>query len=157
MKKILLFVLAGMLLLSACGSHMGDSIEVRGAWARNGMAGGNSAAYMLLVNGTGQADQLVGASSDAASVVELHLSQMTADGVMQMTKQDAVTLNANAMLELKPGSYHIMLIGLNQDLNVGDGITITLHFRNHEDLPLIIPIKDAADMGGSGMDGHPMP
>ena len=46
-----------------------------------------------------------------------------------------------------------MLIGLKQDLNVGDEITITLHFQNSEDVTLTVPVKDAAEMGGSGMEG----
>ncbi len=154
MKKILIFVLAGMLLLGACGAPKTDAIEAVDYWARSGIKDGNSAAYMRLVNGTGQADELIGASSDAAMAVEVHLSQMGADGVMQMMKQEAVTLDSNAALELKPGSYHVMLIGLKQDLNVGDSITLILHFRNYEDITLTVPVQDAADMGGSGMDGH---
>ena len=63
-----------------------------------------------------------------------------------------------AELELKPGSYHIMLIGLKQDLNVGDHVTLTLHFKYHADITLTVPVQDTADMGGSGLDGHePMP
>lgn len=157
MKRIVLFVLAGMLLLSACGMQMNDAVEAKDAWARTGMMGGNSAAYMMLVNGTGRSVELIGASSDVASAVEVHLSQMTADGVMQMIKQDAVEIPSRRMLELKPGSYHIMLIGLKQDLNVGDSITITLYFNGYEDVSLTVPVNDAANMGGSGMDGHDMP
>lgn len=157
MKRIVLFGLAGMLLLSACGAQMSDAVEAKNAWARTGMMGGNSAAYMMLVNGTGQDVELIGASSDAADAVEVHLSQMGADNVMQMIKQDAVEIPSRKMLELKPGSYHIMLIGLKQDLNVGDSITITLHFNGYADVTLTVPVQDAADMGGSGMDGHNMP
>ncbi|WKZ35826.1 MAG: copper chaperone PCu(A)C [Anaerolineales bacterium] len=157
MKKIVMFVLTGMLLLNACAAPGSVSIEVSGTWARSGSKDGNSAAYMLLFNQTGQTDQLIGASSDAASAVEIHLSQMSTDGVMQMTRQEAITLPSNAMLELKPGSYHVMLIDLKQDLAAGESIEITLHFRNHADVILTVPIRDAADMGGSGMDGQNMP
>lgn len=154
MKRRLMFVLAGTLLLSACSAPKSNSIEVSNYWARSGMKDGNGAAYMLLTNDTGQADQLIGASSDAATAVEIHLSQMGPDGVMQMMRQEAVGIPAGKMLELKPGSYHIMLIGLKQDLNMGDHITLTLHFKNHADITLTVPVQDTADMGGSGMDGH---
>lgn len=154
MKKIIVFVLAGMLLLSACGAPKSDAIEASGYWARSGLKDGNSAAYMLLVNGTGQNDELIGASSDVAAAVEIHLSQMGADGTMQMIPQESIALPADGELELKPGSYHVMIIGLKEDLNVGDEITLTLHFQNHEDITLTIPVMDAADMGGSGMDGQ---
>lgn len=154
MKRIFVIVLAGMLLLSACGAPKSGAIEASDFWARSGLKDGNSAAYMMLVNGTGQDDELIGASSDVAMAVEIHLSQMSADGVMQMMKQESVAIVSGGELELKPGSYHVMLIGLMKDLNVGDEITLTLHFQNHEDITLTIPVKDAADMGGSGMDGQ---
>ncbi|MBI3150889.1 MAG: copper chaperone PCu(A)C [Chloroflexi bacterium] len=154
MKRIFVIVLAGMLWLSACGAPKSGAIEASDFWARSGLKDGNSAAYMMLVNGTGQDDELIGASSDVAMAVEIHLSQMSADGVMQMMKQESVAIVSGGELELKPGSYHVMLIGLMKDLNVGDEITLTLHFQNHEDITLTIPVKDAADMGGSGMDGQ---
>ncbi len=79
------------------------------------------------------------------------------DGMMKMEKQDAVPIPAGGELELKPGSYHIMLIGLKRDLKVGESVTLTLHFNGYEDVTITIPVKDAAEMGGAGMDGHHMP
>jgi copper(I)-binding protein len=35
-----------------------------------------------------------------------------------------------------------MLVGLRQDLNVGDEIEITLHFKNAEDIKLKVPVRD---------------
>ena len=163
MKKIYAFVLAGALLLSACGGGMaggdaehmdGEGVEAHDYWARAAMAGGNSAAYMLLHNHGTEADALIGASSDVADAVEIHLSQMNANGTMEMIPQESIALPAEGDLELKPGSYHIMIIGLKQDLNVGDEITLTLHFKNHKDITLTIPVMEAQNMGGSGMDGH---
>lgn len=155
MKNVLIFGLAGMLLLAACASTPGgEGMEVKDYWARAGMMDGNSAAYMVIVNYTDTDDGLVGVSSDAVDAVEIHLSQMGADGIMQMTKQEKIDLPAGTELELKPGSYHVMLIGLKEELKAGDEITLTLHFQTHEDITLTVPVKDAADMGGSGMDGH---
>jgi copper(I)-binding protein len=156
MKRIVIFVLAGMFLMTACGPK-GEGVQAEGYWMRPGLKDGNSAAYMMLINFTDADAVLIGASSDVAMAVEIHLSSMGADGVMQMAKQDSVTLPAGEALELKPGSYHIMFIGLTKALSVGDEVTLTLHFDGYEDLTLSIPVKDAADMGGSGMDGHMMP
>ena len=66
------------------------------------MMGGNSAAYMMLHNHGDEADAVVSASSDIADAVELHLSQMSADGVMQMIQQEKLDLPAGGELELKP-------------------------------------------------------
>jgi periplasmic copper chaperone A len=158
MKKILLSLVMGVLVLSACApndAHMstaGTDIEAESFWARSAMKGNNSAAYLTLKNGTSQADELVGAASDAAETVEIHLSQMNSDGTMEMLPQASVPLPAGGALELKPGSYHIMLIGLKRDLSKGDEISLTLKFKNHPDLTLKVPVADAESMGDSGMD-----
>ncbi len=83
MKRVLAMLLA-TLLLSACGADLPNEVTAKDYWARSGMKDGNSAAYMLLQNGTDQDDELIGASSDAAEAVEIHLSQMKADGTMEM-------------------------------------------------------------------------
>lgn len=124
---------------------------------RSGLKDGNSAAYMMLTNFTDQDVALIGASSDAAAAVEIHLSSMGADGIMKMEQQRSVAIPTGESLELKPGSYHVMFIGLTGDLTVGDEVTLTLHFEGYDDLTLNLPVQDAADMGGSGMDGHNMP
>lgn len=153
MKKFFALFFAGMILLTACGSK-GTGIEASDYWARSALKDGNSAAYLLLNNHTDTDDELVGISSDAAAVMEIHLSQMDANGVMQMIPQESIPLPAGGELELKPGSYHIMMIGLKQDLKAGDNITVTLHFKNHADITLTVPVQEAENMGGSGMDGH---
>lgn len=165
MKKIFAFVLAGALFLSACGGGMtqdehghedGEGVEAHDYWARAAMSGGNSAAYMLLHNHGAEADALISASSDVAEAVELHLSQMNADGTMEMIQQEKIDLPADGEVELKPGSYHVMLIGLKQDLMAGSEITITLTFEHAGEITLTVPVKDAAEMGGEGMDGMHM-
>ena len=160
MKKIFLLAVVGMMLLSACGSadagHAdGEGVEAHDFWARAAMKDGTGAAYMLLHNHGAEDDALVGVSSDVAAAVEIHLSKMKDDGTMEMIQQESVALPADGEVELKPGSYHIMFIGLTRDLNVGDEITLTLSFEHAEDITLTIPVKDAAEMGGSGMDMNP--
>jgi copper(I)-binding protein len=141
MKRILMIITTAALLMGACAPAARD-IEAFDVWARTGMAGGNSAVYLMLVNGTGADDELVSASSDIADAVELHLSQMGANGEMQMIPQASVPLAAGAKVEFKPGGLHVMLIGIRQELKVGDQFEITLHFKNHEDIVLKVIVKD---------------
>lgn len=156
MKKFLVLILAGMLLLSACGAagEEGTGIEAHDYWARAALKDGNGAVYLILHNHSANDDAVTGASSNIATATEIHLSQITADGTMEMVRQETVELPADGELKFKPGSYHIMLIGLKQDLKTGDEITLTLHFKNHEDITLTVPVLEASNMGGSGMDGH---
>lgn len=154
MKRFFGLLLLGMLLLNACGPK-GEGVQATDFWMRSGLKDGNGAAYMMITNYTDQDVALTGVSSDVASAVEVHLSSVGADGTMQMAKQESVVIPAGKALELKPGSYHIMFIGLTKDLNVGDEVTLTLHFDGYGDVTLTVPVKDAADMGGSGMEGMP--
>lgn len=160
MKKIFAFLFASALLLSACGGGMaggeehtdGEGVEAHDYWVRAAMAGGNSAAYMLLHNHGAEDDALIAVSSDVADAVEMHLSQMKADGTMEMIQQEKIDLPADGEVELKPGSYHIMFIGLKQDLVAGSEITLTLTFEKAGDITLTVPVKDSADMGGESMN-----
>lgn len=149
MKKGMIAILAGLFILSACGAKEG--IEVRDAWARTSTQGMNSAVYFLIQNHNAGADELIGAASDVAEVVEVHESKMEGD-VMMMNRVEAVTLEPSAKVEFKPGGYHVMLIRLKQDLKAGDEITVTLQFRDSADITIKVPVKDAGGM--QNMGGH---
>ena len=139
MKPFRMFMLAGLFLLSACGASTG--IEVSKAWMRPAAKEGNGAAYFLIQNRSDAADELTGASSDVAGAVELHESKMEGD-VMQMHHAMSVPIEGNTSLEFAPGGWHVMFIGLNRDLNVGDQVELTLHFRDHEDITVTVPVQE---------------
>ncbi len=101
------------------GSEMGSGMH---------MAGTNSAAYMVINNTGSEADKLIQAESDVAGAVELHNVKME-NNVMEMFQVDGIDIPANGQAELKPGSFHVMLIGLNRDLKVGDKVKLTLTFE----------------------------
>jgi hypothetical protein len=69
--------------------------------------------------------KLVSASSPVASIVEIHEMKMDA-GVMKMGAIDRLALPAGKAIELKPGGYHVMLMGLAQPLKAGETVPITL-------------------------------
>ena len=97
---------------------------------------------MIIENTGSSADALTRASSDVAPAVEVHetvdmSSAMpgASDGgmggspVMGMQKIDRLEIPAGGKVELKPGSYHVMLIGLTRELQAGETIEITLTFE----------------------------
>lgn len=98
-----------------------------------------SAAYMVLVN-NGAADAIVKAESDVAKTVELHNVVMENDA-MQMRPVEAIEVPANGQVELKPGGFHVMLIGLNRDLNEGDEVTIKLTTRSGQTIEVKAPVR----------------
>jgi periplasmic copper chaperone A len=139
MKRLLVSMLASILLISACSP--GTGIEVSKAWMRPAALGGNGAAYFLIQNRSDSADELTGASSDVAQTLELHESKMDGD-VMQMQHAASVPIEENTSLEFEPGGWHVMLIGLNKDLKAGDEIQMTLHFRDHDDITVTVPVQE---------------
>lgn len=124
----ILVILLAATWMSGCASGTGKN-AVQEAWARPGAAGANSAIYFVIDNRQGQADTLLSAASDAAQVVELHTSKMGSDGTMMMEHQENVPVPAGKKLEFKPGSLHVMLMGLTGDLKPGNKITMTLNFE----------------------------
>lgn len=106
-----------------------------------GMDGAMSAIYMTILNPTDQADRLIKAESDAAEVVELH-NVAEKDGVMSMFPVEGIDVPAQGQAELKPGSFHVMLIGLTRDLNVGDTVTVTLTFAQAESMTVAAEVRE---------------
>lgn len=139
-KRNLIFALAIVMLLSACGPEKG--IEVHEVWMRPVAQGENGAVYFVMHNHASEADELVGVSSDSAEAVEMHESKMNGD-IMEMQQVTSIPLEAYAEINFAPGKFHIMLVNLKKDLNVGDEILITLHFKNSEDINVKVPVRDA--------------
>jgi protein SCO1 len=88
----------------------------------------NAAGYATLRNRGTSPDALIGASSDVAERVEVHETR-NMSGMMMMEKVDKLALPAGAQVELKPGAYHLMLIGLKRPLTPGQAVDITLEFE----------------------------
>lgn len=149
MKRLVSIIVLGIFLLSACDAATG--IQVSSAWARPALKDGNGAVYFLLQNHSAGRDELTGASSDAAQAVEIHESSMEGD-VMRMEQVSSIPIPGKASIEFAPGGLHIMLIGLNEDLSVGDELQVTLHFTEHEDILLNVPVQEMP--GDESMNDH---
>jgi copper(I)-binding protein len=142
LKRIFISILAGVLLLTACGTEKG--IEIHSAWMRPAAQGENGAVYFVIHNHSSTADELVGASSNIAEAVEMHESVLTDGDVMQMHEVTSVPLDAFAEIEFTPGGLHMMLVGLKLGIAVGDEIEVFLDFRNFEDIRIMVPVRETA-------------
>lgn len=140
------------LVTAACAAGGASSpgasgITVSDAWARTSTAvAGAGAAYLTITNGGSTADALIGGSTPIADALEVHETMpmepspdasagmgggMASPGtpMMGMQKIDRLEIPAGGSVELKPGSYHLMLIGLTQELKAGETIELTLRFE----------------------------
>ena len=117
------------------------------ATAPTAKAGG---AYVPLTN-HGPADRLIDVRGDAAKRVEIHTHIKDGD-VMKMRKvADGIELPEGGAIEMKPGGYHVMLMGLNAPLVAGETVPVTLVFESGEELTVDVPIVERGEAGhGSG-------
>jgi copper(I)-binding protein len=89
----------------------------------------NNAVYVAVRNHGSEPDALLSAVTNAATTVELH-ETIEKDGKMVMQPRPQFDIPAGGTLKMKPGSYHIMLLGLKQALKPGDTMKVTLTFQN---------------------------
>ncbi|HRG48757.1 MAG TPA: copper chaperone PCu(A)C [Leptospiraceae bacterium] len=101
----------------------------------------NTGGFMVLKNSSTKDVSLVKAESDISNSVELH-TMMMVDGVMKMRPVEKIEIKANSSVELKPGSFHVMFIGLKAPLKVEEKKNLTLTFSNGQKENLSIPVKE---------------
>lgn len=151
---------AGILLTAAAGPALADdmshatkigAITVLNAWARATpvKTGG---AYLTLRNDGDSADRLVDASTDVAEMAHLHQS-LKENGVEKMRGVDGIDLPPHATVMLKPGGYHVMLMGLTKPLKAGESFPLTLTFQKAGTGTVTVSVKAA---GASGSDHESM-
>lgn len=150
MKIRLLLLLALAALLAGCAPARPDvsinGIEV--SQARLLLPGGDAmssmdatlAAYMTIKNSSAAADRLTGASVDFGEA-SLHETRIEAN-VMKMDAVPGVDIPAGQILELRSGSYHIMVMNLTRALKVGESVNIVLEFEKAGQVSIPVKVTD---------------
>jgi len=146
MRRVLMvsLVVLATLALAACGGSGGTTggITVSDAWARTSpMMERAGAAYMVLQNNGAAEDKLLSVESDVAKTIELHETKEM-NGMMQMSPVPNIPVPAGGKTELKPGGLHVMLIGLNRELQAGDKVQLTLNFEKAGKVPVTAEVKE---------------
>lgn len=116
-------------------------LTVNQPWARPSIGNiGNSAAFMAVTNAGGQDDILVSVATPIARNAELH-NHIMEGNVMKMRRvKDGITVPANGSAELKPGGLHVMLLGLNRKVGVGDSFPMTLTFSKAGEIAVEVKV-----------------
>jgi periplasmic copper chaperone A len=100
------------------------AVTATDAWVRGTVPAQRTTGAFVTLHSTEDA-KLVGVASPIAKSVQIHESEM-ANGVMRMKAVDFVALPAGKRVELQPGGYHVMLLGLVRPLGAGDSVALTL-------------------------------
>jgi periplasmic copper chaperone A len=119
----------------------GGPLTVKDVWVRAAPAGGQTAVYFTIVNGKVAPDALVGVSTPAATSAGLHETTTDNSGMTGMQPVGQITIPGGGTVELKPGGYHVMLMGLANELKVGDTIPLTLTFEQAGVVPITAEVR----------------
>lgn len=154
--KLKLIATALTLALGSACLHA-QTVDVRNAWVRSTVPGQKgTGAFMSL---TAQENtRLVRVDSPVAGVAEVHEMKMDGD-VMKMRALPGLDLPAGKTIELKSGSYHLMLMDLKQPLPKDTTVPLVLHLKNAKGvesrLELTVPVQTVAPRTATGAAAAP--
>jgi periplasmic copper chaperone A len=131
MKSVLLAaVLAFAAGAASAHDYKAGSLEIQHPWSRATPKGATVAGgYLKIVNNGTTPDRLIGGSTAAAPKFEIH--EMSMDGgVMKMRAlPKGIEIKPGQTVELKPGGYHLMFVGITAPLEQGKRVKGTLEFE----------------------------
>lgn len=155
MKSIAL----SLIIMSATGLSMAQNVVVKDAWARTSVQGQKSTAAFMTITAK-EGAKLIGVSTPVAGVAEVHEMKMDGDIMRMRALPDGLDLPAGKAVELKPGSYHIMLMDLKAALPKDTTVPLTLAFKDakgvQSKIEIKVPVSTAAPLGAVAkpMDQH---
>jgi len=130
LNKSMMFSASLLLFGVGSGAALAADVEVRNAWVRGTVTGQQATGAFMEISSKAGAT-LIGASSPAAAVTEIH--EMKMDGqVMRMRAIPRLELPAGKTVQLGPSGYHVMLIRLKQPLLKGESVPLTLQIEGKD-------------------------
>jgi copper(I)-binding protein len=151
--------LAALAMASAALAHSNQAgnLAIQHPWSRETAPGQTvGGGFMTITNKGATEDRLISGTSPVAAQVQLHT--MTMDGgVMRMRQvQGGIAVPARSTLELKPGSFHIMFMGLKRPLRQGERFPVTLRFERAGSVTVRVLVQPVTSTGpiGSGHAGN---
>ena len=113
-------------------------------WVRGTVAQQKATGLFVQLTST-QGGRLVAGSSPLASSVEIHEMAMDGNVMTMRALPEGLMLPAGKAVALKPGGYHLMLMGLKQALKAGDTVPVTLVIegadKKRETLEIKAPVR----------------
>lgn len=125
--------------LFSAGIAAAADLEVASPWVRGTVPAQKATGAFMQLSSKGGVS-LVGVGSPAANIVEIHEMVMD-NNVMRMRAVPRLEVEAGKVLELKPGSYHVMLIDLRKPLAKGEIVPITLRVEGKDKKVETVEIK----------------
>ena len=127
------------------------SLKISAPWARatpNGASVGGG--YMTITNTGTTSDRLIGGSTDISKMFQIHQMKME-NGIMKMRPvEGGLEIKPGQTVKLDPSGYHVMLMGLNQQLKKGEHFKATLAFEKAGKVDVDFTVEGIGAMTGGG-------
>ena len=139
------------------GEYKAGSLDISDPWSRATPKGASVAAGYMTIKNTGSTpDRLISGSSDVGSRFEIHEMKME-NGVAKMRPiKEGLEIKPGDTVELKPGSFHVMFVGLKKPLAAGDHINATLVFEKAGTVSVEYEVRAMGAEPAHGMPGMKM-
>lgn len=100
----------------------------------------NTAGYVTINNSSNKPEKLLRVWSPSFDSVSVHQTQEE-NGLFKMLPVDNLVLPANGQIKMRPGSYHIMIMGLDAPLTPDSTITICFEFERSGIMHVVFPVS----------------
>ena len=108
----------------------------------------SAAGYFTIKNHGPVKISLRGVSMTLAKAM-LHETITDDNGIVRMNHVMKADIPSQGELILKPGSFHVMIVGINRPLLLDDEIPATLLFDNNLDIDIVFKVKNKLAVSGS--------
>ncbi len=115
------------------------AVTATDAWVRGTVPAQTSTGAFVTLTSSEDA-KVVSVATPAAKTAEIHRSEMSG-AMMHMHAVDSVALPAGKRVELKPGGFHVMLVGLARPLAAGDVVPLTFTVEDASGRRTTIEVK----------------
>lgn len=120
-------------------------LKVEGAWVRAAVEGQSGTGAFMQIT-PNQDLELVGFDTAEAEVNEVHEMKMDGD-IMKMSAIPSLALPGGKTTELKPGSYHLMMMKLKQPLLEGQKVQLNLTVKDKDAVVSTFPVQAEVKTG----------
>ena len=151
MKLNIFRALGTALLLSCAFSAAAEGLKVINPWVRSAPPNAPALGVFMTLENHSTVDLSVVAARTSLAVdrVELHRTMKVGE-VMKMVPQEAIPVASRSATVLKPGSWHVMLIGPEKVPAMGDRVQLTLVLGDGTEQTFEAVVRH----GKMNMEGH---
>ena len=130
------------------------ALEIDNPWSRATPKGASvGVGYMTIKNSGPSPDRLVEGSSDIAAKFQVHEMKME-NGIAKMRPvKGGLEIKPGETVELKPGSFHVMFVGLKKPLSAGEQFKAILVFEKAGPVSVEYDVRAMGAGSGGSMPG----